>query len=126
MGASFFFIGKNVTFMGKLKFVKTAFVVMAAMLIASCKTLPQDAEVEIAESPILELTGITLDGTEWFKTRCVFEDTKEPVKNCAALIFVILEDGGIGKIHTKTDENGYIYIKNLPKGEYSVGLGGQM
>lgn len=76
---------------------------------------PPDDNGEIQHSPLIA-KDITLDGTNWIKTQFCNELTGEPLANRKFVIYVLQGDE-IGEIYTKSDENGWIYLTNLPDGE---------
>ena len=71
---------------------------------------------EIQHSPLIA-KDITLDGTNWVKTQFKNNLTGKPISNRRCIIYVI-QGYETFEIHTKTDENGWIYVINLPDGEY--------
>ena len=71
---------------------------------------------EIQHSPLIA-KNITLDGTNWIKTQFKNNLTGKPISNRRCIIYVI-QGYETFEIHTKTDENGWIYVINLPDGEY--------
>ena len=60
-----------------------------------------------------------LNGKNWIKTQYLDKRTGEPIANRKFIIYVIMgeEDSDIGEIITRSDENGYVYVKNIPDGE---------
>lgn len=79
-----------------------------------------DDNGEIQHSPLIA-KDITLDGTNWIKTQFCDERTGEPLANRRFIIYVLQGDE-ISEIYTKTDENGWIYLTNLPDGEYYTNI----
>ena len=59
--------------------------------------------------------NLELNGTQWIKTQYV-DKTGEPIANVEAEIFVFGDDIKDGIIHAKTDENGYLWVENIPDG----------
>ena len=70
---------------------------------------------EILHSPLIA-KNITLDGKNWIKTQFMNNFTGKPISNRKCVIYVIHEDEEF-EIHTKTDENGWIYVINIPDGQ---------
>lgn len=70
---------------------------------------------EILHSPLIA-KNITLDGKNWIKTQFMNNFTGKPISNRNCVIYVIHEDEDF-EIHTKTDENGWIYVINIPDGQ---------
>ena len=59
--------------------------------------------------------NLELNGTQWIKTQYV-DKTGEPIANVEAEIFVFGDDIKDGIIHAQTDENGYLWVENIPDG----------
>ena len=70
---------------------------------------------EILHSPLIA-KNITLDGKNWIKTQFMNNFTGKPISNRKCVIYVIHEDEEF-EIHTKTDENGWVYVINIPDGQ---------
>lgn len=98
------------------KNVFVALILFLQIVMFSCATKPKASE-EAKESEILELKNIELNGTNWIKTRFTDKETKKPLANRKFVIYVIFEDESEGEIVARTDENGWLYVRNLPKGE---------
>ena len=104
-----------------------------ALLFASCATTKPQSERErqtedtetplppddIQPTPILELKNITLDGTNWMKTQFRDSRTGNPIANRKFIIYVIMgdDDSDIGEITTRSDADGWVYVRNIPDGE---------
>lgn len=59
--------------------------------------------------------NLELNGTQWIKTQYV-DKTGEPIANVEAEIFVFGDDIKDGIIHAQTDEDGYLWVENIPDG----------
>ena len=63
--------------------------------------------------------NLELNGTQWIKTQYV-NKTGEPIANTSATIYVIFEDeerkNEEASIETQTDEDGYLWVENIPDG----------
>lgn len=79
---------------------------------------------KILHSPLIA-KNITLDGTNWIKTQFISRSTGKPISNERCIIYVIQKDETF-EIHTKTDENGWIYVINIPDGECYLDFGGDV
>ena len=81
--------------------------------------IPEPSDGGVEPTPILELKNIELNGKNWIKTQYLDKRTGEPIANRKFIIYVIMgeEDSDIGEIITRSDENGYVYVKNIPDGE---------
>ncbi len=81
--------------------------------------IPETSDGGVEPTPILELKNIELDGKNWIKTQYLDKRTGETIANRKFIIYVIMgeEDSDIGEIITRSDENGYVYVKNIPDGE---------
>ena len=81
--------------------------------------IPEPSDGGVEPTPILELKNIELDGKNWIKTQYLDKRTDETIANRKFIIYVIMgeEDSDIGEIITRSDENGYVYVKNIPDGE---------
>ena len=92
----------------------------------------------VEESRIISIDNITLDGENFWKE--IFLDNKNrPLKNCDCTIYVLFEErldteddeeglqrlekyteeeletsDKIGRIHVKTNKDGWLYVKGLP------------
>ena len=83
----------------------------------SCATKP-NADTEPKESEILDMKNVELNGTNWVKTRFVDNASKKPLANRRFVIYVIFDDDReCGEIIVRSDENGWIYVRNIPEGE---------
>ena len=63
----------------------------------------------------IKTLNLELNGTQWIKTQYV-DKTGEPIANVEAEIFVFGDDIKDGIIHAKTDEDGYLWVENIPDG----------
>ena len=80
--------------------------------------IPEPSDDGVEPTPILELKNITLDGTNWMKTQFRDSRTGNPIANRKFIIYVIMgdDDSGIGEIITRSDADGWVYVKNIPDG----------
>ena len=76
---------------------------------------------EILHSPLIA-KDITLDGTNFIKTQYI-DFTGKPIANEWCRIYIYQGDETF-EILTKTDDNGWIYIINLPDGAYDIDIEG--
>ena len=106
---------------------------LLTLLLSSCATTKPQTERErqaestetplssddIPPTPILELKNITLDGTNWMKTQFRDSRTGNPIANRKFIIYVIMgdDDSDIGEIITRSDADGWVYVRNIPDGE---------
>lgn len=98
--------------------MKKLFLILAAVvMLSSCATMPK-------ESPILELDNIALDGCQWIKVQNIDKNTGKPIANAECAVYLLKEDG-IGRIVTKTDKHGWVYIQNVPDGKYYIMFSGE-
>ena len=104
--------------MSKERTMKKTFLILeAAVVLSSCATMPK-------ESPILELDNIALDGEQWIKVQNIDKNTGKPIANAECAVYLLKEDG-IGRIVTKTDKHGWVYIQNVPDGKYYIMFSGE-
>ena len=110
---------------------KIFLILSAAVVLSSCATMRQEPSQtveneEIPEpsydgvepTPILELRNIELNGTNWMKTQFRDSRTGNPIANRKFIIYVIMgeKDSDIGEIITRSDADGWVYVKNIPDG----------
>ena len=76
---------------------------------------------EILHSPLIA-KDITLDGTNCIKTQYI-DFSGKPIANEWCRIYIYQGDETF-EILTKTDDNGWIYITNLPDGTYDIDIEG--
>ena len=104
-----------------MKAKKTIFIALAVFLqitlCVSCVSTPK-------ESVILELDNIALDGEQWIKVQNIDKNTGKPIANAECAVY-LLKDDGIGRIVTKTDKRGWVYIQNVPDGKYYIMFSGE-
>ena len=100
-----------------MKMKKIFLIFAAAVVLSSCATMPK-------ESPILELDNIALDGEQWIKVQNIDKNTGKPIANAECAVYLLKEDG-IGRIVTKTDKHGWVYIQNVPDGKYYIMFSGE-
>ena len=101
--------------------VKTIIILLAALalLLASCAT--KAAGAEAAESEIFGTENAALDGTEWIQARFFDKATKKPMASREFEILLVSDDDrAIGVIYGKSDENGWVCVKNVPAKHYLV------
>ncbi len=64
--------------------------------------------------------NLDLNGTQWIKTQYIDKKTGEPIANASAKIYVFFEDeerkNEEASIETQTDENGWLWVENIPDG----------
>ncbi|MBQ8679217.1 MAG: hypothetical protein IJ530_05570 [Treponema sp.] len=75
-------------------------------------------------NPSRKKEDITLDDTNWIKTQFHDNLTGEPLANCRCIVYVI-QGNETSEIHSRTDENGWLYIMNIPDGESYVNILGE-
>ena len=97
-------------------------VVAFALALASCATTKKADFDSVKPSPILSLTGLTLDGENWVKTQFRYNGTKEPIANRECIIYVLQGDD-VGEIRTRTDENGFVFVEGIPDGKCYILFG---
>ena len=88
-------------------------IVAFVLALASCATTKKADFDSVKPSPILSLTGLTLDGENWVKTQFRYNGTKEPIANRECIIYVLQGDD-VGEIRTRTDENGFVFVEGIP------------
>lgn len=100
------------------KTIFAAAILIFQIALFSCATKAHDAEPsEPRESEILALKNIALDGTNWLKTQFIDDATKKPMANRNFIIYVVFGgDRECGEITARSDENGWLYVKNIPDG----------
>lgn len=76
---------------------------------------------EILHSPLI-VKNITLNETNCIKTQYI-DFSRKPIANEWCRIYIYQGDETF-EILTKTDDNGWIYIINLPDGEYDIDIEG--
>ena len=111
---------------------KIFLILSAAVVLSSCATMrqepsqtveneeiPEPSDDGVEPTPILELKNIELNGKNWLKTQYRNGRTGEPVANRKFIIYVIMgeKDSDIGEIITRSDADGWVYVKNIPDGE---------
>ena len=68
----------------------------------------------------IKTENVELNGTNWVKTQYIDKKTGEPIANTSAKIYVIFEDeerkNEEAAIETQTDEDGYLWVENIPDG----------
>ncbi len=68
----------------------------------------------------IKTLNLELNGTNWIKTHYISKKTGKPIANTAATIYVIFEDedkkNEEASIETQTDEDGYLWVENIPDG----------
>lgn len=94
-----------------------ALILVPAFAFVSCASVPK-------ESPILELDNIALDGEQWIKVQNIDKNTGKPIASAECAVYLLKEDG-IGRIVTKTDKHGWVYIQNVPDGKYYIMFSGE-
>ena len=98
---------------------------MLGVLFAACATTEPTAheEQKPSESQILSLKNVTLDGENSITSQMFYvytgdNDRREPIANRTFIIFVYYDGEHWGEIRGKTDENGWVYVKHIPDGNY--------
>lgn len=100
-----------------MKFHRIIITILVAVVFDSCATTMQ----EPCESEIFAVKGSCFGCDEFIKVQFFDKDTKKSLSSRYFSILLVSDDEKIvSTIFGKSDENGWVYIKNIPAKKYLI------